>query len=59
MNWDRLSVLVNNAGAPGLAGNDWDVNPDDWWECIESIVRGAFLFNRAVVRPWWNAVREE
>ncbi len=44
-----ISILVNNAGAPGPSGNDWEVDPDDWWECIESIVRGAFLFNRAVL----------
>ncbi len=43
------TILVNNAGAPGPSGNDWEVDANDWWECIESVVRGAFLFNRAVV----------
>ncbi|MEP7215928.1 MAG: SDR family oxidoreductase [Anaerolineaceae bacterium] len=44
-----VSILVNNAGAPGPVGNDWEVDADGWWECIESIVRGAFLFNRVVI----------
>ena len=25
-----VSILVNNAGAPGPAGNDWEVDPEGW-----------------------------
>jgi NAD(P)-dependent dehydrogenase (short-subunit alcohol dehydrogenase family) len=44
-----ISALVNNAGTGGPAGLEWEVDPDAWWECIESIVRGAFNCTRAVV----------
>ena len=44
-----ITLLVNNAGAPGPVGNDWEVDADEWWDCIEGIVRGAFLFHQAVV----------
>ena len=44
-----VTLLVNNAGTPGPAGLDWQVDPDEWFECIEVIVRGAFLLCRAVV----------
>ena len=27
----------------GPAGLDWQVDPDEWFECVEVIVRGAFL----------------
>ncbi len=45
----QISLLVNNAGSAGPAGKDWEVDPDAWWECIEGAVRGAFLFNHAVI----------
>lgn len=44
-----ISLLVNNAGTPGPVGPDWEVNADEWWECIEVSVRGAFLFSQAVL----------
>ena len=44
-----ITALVNNAAAPGPAGLDWEVDPAEWWECIESIVRGAFNCTRAVM----------
>jgi NAD(P)-dependent dehydrogenase (short-subunit alcohol dehydrogenase family) len=44
-----VTFLVNNAGTPGPAGNDWEVDAEAWWECIEVIVRGAFLCTRAVM----------
>jgi NAD(P)-dependent dehydrogenase (short-subunit alcohol dehydrogenase family) len=42
-------LLVNNAGTGGPAGLEWEVDPDAWWECIESIVRGAFNCTQAVL----------
>ena len=44
----RVTLLVNNAGTPGPAGLDWEVDPEAWFECIEVIVRGAFLLCQAV-----------
>jgi len=44
-----VTLLVNNAGTPGPAGNDWEVDAEQWWECQEVIVRGAFLCSKAVV----------
>jgi len=44
-----VTLLVNNAGTPGPAGLDWEVDPQAWFECIDVIVRGAFLLSQAVV----------
>jgi NAD(P)-dependent dehydrogenase (short-subunit alcohol dehydrogenase family) len=44
-----VTLLVNNAGTGGPAGAEWEVDPEAWWECIESIVRGAFNCTQAVV----------
>ena len=44
----RVTLLVNNAGTPGPAGLDWEVDSEGWFECIEVIVRGAFLLSQAV-----------
>jgi NAD(P)-dependent dehydrogenase (short-subunit alcohol dehydrogenase family) len=41
-----VTLLVNNAGTSGPAGLDWEVDPEVWFECIEVIVRGAFLLSR-------------
>ncbi len=43
-----VDILVNNAGAVGPLGNDWDVDPADWWRTFEINVRGPFLCARAV-----------
>jgi NAD(P)-dependent dehydrogenase (short-subunit alcohol dehydrogenase family) len=44
-----VSLLINNAGTPGPVGSDWEVDAAAWWECIEVIVRGAFLCTQAVL----------
>lgn len=44
-----VTLLVNNAGTPGPAGLDWEVDPDAWFECIDVIVRGALLLCQSVV----------
>ena len=44
-----VTLLVNNAGTPGPAGLDWEVNAEAWFECIEVVVQGAFLLCQAVV----------
>jgi 3-oxoacyl-[acyl-carrier protein] reductase len=48
--WERLDILVNNAGitrdtlVPRMADEDWD-------SVLNTNLRGAFLFTRAVTRP--------
>jgi NAD(P)-dependent dehydrogenase (short-subunit alcohol dehydrogenase family) len=44
-----VTLLVNNAGTPGPAGLDWEVDAEAWFECVDVIVRGALLLSRAVV----------
>lgn len=41
-----LTFLVNNAGAPGISGPIWLVDPDDWWRCHDVNLRGPFLCSR-------------
>ena len=43
------SLLVNNAGTGGPAGNWWEADAASWWECVESIVRGAYNCTRALL----------
>lgn len=44
-----ISLLVNNAGTAGPAGVDWEANPEEWWECVETTLRGSFLCARSVL----------
>jgi NAD(P)-dependent dehydrogenase (short-subunit alcohol dehydrogenase family) len=44
-----VDVLVNNAAITTPVGSIWEVDPDAWWEGIESNVRGPFLCCRAVL----------
>jgi 3-oxoacyl-[acyl-carrier protein] reductase len=52
--WDKLNILINNAGItrdtliPRMADEQWD-------EVINTNLRGAFLFTRAVSRPMMQA----
>jgi NAD(P)-dependent dehydrogenase (short-subunit alcohol dehydrogenase family) len=43
-----VTLLVNNAGTPGPAGLDWEVDAEAWFECLDVIVRGALLLCQAV-----------
>ncbi|WP_448612907.1 SDR family NAD(P)-dependent oxidoreductase [Modestobacter sp. URMC 112] len=46
----RIDLLVNNAGAIDAAEVPlWAADPDQWWQVVESQVRGPFLLARAVV----------
>ena len=46
----RIHLLVNNAGAIDAAEVPlWESDPDQWWQVVESQVRGQFLLARAVV----------
>jgi NAD(P)-dependent dehydrogenase (short-subunit alcohol dehydrogenase family) len=45
-----VTLLVNNAGAIDAAEVPlWEADPDQWWQVVESQVRGPFLLSRAVV----------
>ncbi|MGA1833385.1 SDR family oxidoreductase [Rhizobium wenxiniae] len=51
LGWDRLDLLVNNAGATGgaLGTSILDMSYLDWRCVIDSHLTGAFLMTRAVV----------
>jgi NAD(P)-dependent dehydrogenase (short-subunit alcohol dehydrogenase family) len=44
-----VDLLVNNAGHGGQVGPLWEVEPDEWWRCVEVNIRGPFLCAQAVV----------
>jgi NAD(P)-dependent dehydrogenase (short-subunit alcohol dehydrogenase family) len=45
-----VTLLVNNAGAIDAAEVPlWEADPDQWWQVVESQVRGPFLLSRAAV----------
>ncbi|MBW8171440.1 SDR family oxidoreductase [Ornithinimicrobium sp. Arc0846-15] len=47
--WGRIDLLVNNAGLIEPEVALWDADPEQWWQVIETNVRGPFLMSRAVV----------
>ena len=44
-----IDVLVNNAGSARAIGPVWEVDPEEWWQDVESSLRSAFLCSRAVL----------
>ncbi|MFN2282924.1 MAG: SDR family NAD(P)-dependent oxidoreductase [Anaerolineae bacterium] len=44
-----IDLLVSNAGHGGQMGGFWEVDPSDWWRCVDVNLRGPFLCARAVV----------
>ena len=44
-----VDLLVNNAGHGGQVGPLWEVEPGEWWLCVEVNIRGPFLCARAVL----------
>lgn len=45
----RIDVLVNNAGLVEREVPLWEADPEQWWQVIETNVRGPFLVTHAVV----------
>jgi NAD(P)-dependent dehydrogenase (short-subunit alcohol dehydrogenase family) len=45
-----VDLLVNNAGILGPIGPMWEIAAEEWWQCIETNLRGPFLCSRAVLR---------
>src|SRR6478735_3800973 len=44
-----VDLLINNAGAPGPLGPACEADPDEWWRCFETNMRGPFLCCREIV----------
>jgi NAD(P)-dependent dehydrogenase (short-subunit alcohol dehydrogenase family) len=44
-----VDLLVNNAGIAGPVGPLWEVDPHDWWRCVEVNLEGPFLCCAAVL----------
>jgi NAD(P)-dependent dehydrogenase (short-subunit alcohol dehydrogenase family) len=44
-----IDLLVSNAGHGGEIGAMWEVDPDEWWRCMDVNLRGPFLCARAVL----------
>jgi NAD(P)-dependent dehydrogenase (short-subunit alcohol dehydrogenase family) len=44
-----IDLLVNNAGVAGPLGPAADVNPEEWWHCIEVNLRGPVQWTQAIL----------
>jgi len=47
--FERIDVLVNNAGIYGPIGPTWENDPGQWWEALTVNLLGAFLVSRQVI----------
>ncbi|HKJ12045.1 MAG TPA: SDR family NAD(P)-dependent oxidoreductase, partial [Ornithinimicrobium sp.] len=48
--WGHIDVLVNSAGLIETEVPIWEADADEWWQVVETNVRGPFLTTRAVTR---------
>ena len=44
-----VDLLVNNAGHGGEMAPLWEIDPDEWWRCMDVNLRGPYLCARSVV----------
>jgi len=44
-----LTLLVNNAGVNGPSGRTWEIDPDEWWHCMDVNLRGPLICMHAVL----------
>ena len=44
-----LDLVVANAGALSGTGESWRSDPQEWWDCVEVNLRGAYLTARVVL----------
>ncbi|HCS44326.1 MAG TPA: hypothetical protein DIW52_16120 [Pseudomonas sp.] len=47
--FDTIDLLVNNAGNMGPLGKTWEVEPNQWWNTLETHLLGSFLCARAAL----------
>jgi NAD(P)-dependent dehydrogenase (short-subunit alcohol dehydrogenase family) len=48
-NLGPVNLLVNNAGLVGPIGPTWELDPGDWWRCVEVNLKGPMLCASAVL----------
>jgi 3-oxoacyl-[acyl-carrier protein] reductase len=46
---EPVDLLVNNAGTLDAIGPPWEVGEEEWWRDVETTLRGAHLWARAVL----------
>ena len=44
-----VDILINNAGIDGPLGPVWEIDSNEWWDCLNVNLRGAFLCIQAVL----------
>ena len=47
--WNRIDIVVNNAGIAGRSAPSWELSVEDWSEVINIDLTGVFLGCRAVL----------
>lgn len=47
--FQKIDVLINNAGIYGAIGGLWEVDADTWWKDLTTNLQGPFLCCRAVL----------
>ncbi|OJJ33493.1 hypothetical protein ASPWEDRAFT_160302 [Aspergillus wentii DTO 134E9] len=45
--FEKLDIVINNAGVLGNLGMITDSNPDEWWEVLDVNIRGPYLVSRS------------
>src|SRR5215470_3961873 len=48
--WNRLDIVVNNAGITGGSKLTWELSDEDWSQVIACDLTSVFLVSRAAVR---------
>ncbi|MER5339321.1 SDR family oxidoreductase [Streptomyces mirabilis] len=46
-----IDLLVNNAGVEGPFGPLWECDPEEWWQAMDTNLRGVLLATDAVLPP--------
>ena len=48
-NIGSVDILINDAGIDGPLGPVWEIDTNEWWDCLNVNLRGAFLCIHAVL----------
>ena len=54
--WQKIDVLVNNAGLALGLEPEYEGNMDDWETMIDTNIKGLLTMTRLIVREWLNAI---